>query len=179
MVVAHSFTNLNITLSNQKFINCRPIVDVGFVKLTPDGSVETGPWRWIFSSPVTCAAILLDVLRSLFVNVQFFPLFLLADVAFPWFVYADITLESVSLDIPNNVAVSSQMLQPNAHPWSVLFQNRSGLPFSDSFTRIVTQQSHKCSDVGITDYKQTEKEHSKLPTEVLKRSQYKFYSSIS
>jgi hypothetical protein len=37
-------------------------------------------------------------------------LFLFADFAFPWFVYADITLETVALDTPNNV----QMLRLNA-----------------------------------------------------------------
>jgi len=33
------------------------------------------------------------------------PLFLIADYVFPWFVYAIITLETAALDIPNKVAV--------------------------------------------------------------------------
>jgi hypothetical protein len=45
------------------------------------------------------------VLRSLYVSVDFRPLFLFADVVFPWFVYADITSETVAIDTPNNVAV--------------------------------------------------------------------------
>jgi hypothetical protein len=40
-----------------------------------------------------------------FVTADFRPVFLFADVVFPWFVYADITLETVALDTPNNVAV--------------------------------------------------------------------------
>jgi hypothetical protein len=39
------------------------------------------------------------------VTVDFYLLFCFADVVFPWFVYADITLETVALDTPNNVAV--------------------------------------------------------------------------
>jgi hypothetical protein len=52
-------------------------------------------------------------------------------------VYADITVETVALDAPNNVTVLSQMLQLNTHQRSVLFQNRTSLPFSDSFTRTI------------------------------------------
>jgi hypothetical protein len=71
--------------------------------------VETWSPRWIFNSAVTCAAIvlwffqtvLLNVWRSLSVNVDFHPLFPFADVV-PWFVYAaDITLEIIALDTPN------------------------------------------------------------------------------
>jgi hypothetical protein len=49
--------------------------------------------------------ILLHVRRSLSVSADFHPLFLFADVVFPWFVYDDITSETVALDTPNNVAV--------------------------------------------------------------------------
>jgi hypothetical protein len=111
--------------------------------------METGSLRWIFSSAVTCAAVvlcffetlLLSVWWSLSVNVDFHLLFLFADVVFPWFTYADITLETVTLSTPNNMAVSSQMFQLNTHQWSVLLQNQKSLPFSDSFTQTVTQQS--------------------------------------
>jgi hypothetical protein len=56
MVVTPSFTHLNITCSNQRFNNCSPTVDVGFVKLTLRRTVfmETGFSRWIFISAVTC-----------------------------------------------------------------------------------------------------------------------------
>jgi hypothetical protein len=56
--------------------------------------------------------------------------------------YVDITLETVALDAPNNMADLSQMLQLNAHKRSVFFGNRTSLPFSDSFTRTVTQNNH-------------------------------------
>jgi hypothetical protein len=75
--------------------------------------VETRFSRWIFSSAVTYAAVvvwlfettLLNVLRSLSVIVDFRPLFLFTNVVFPWFIYADITLETVALDTHNNVSV--------------------------------------------------------------------------
>jgi hypothetical protein len=59
--------------------------------------------RWIFSSAVTCAAVvplffetvLLNVQWSLSVSVDFRPQFLYTDV-FPWDVCADITLETHS-----------------------------------------------------------------------------------
>jgi hypothetical protein len=35
-VVTPSFTHLRITFSNQRFSNCSPTVDAGFVKLTSD-----------------------------------------------------------------------------------------------------------------------------------------------
>jgi hypothetical protein len=36
MVVTPLSTHLSITFSNQRFSNCSPTVDVGFVKLTSD-----------------------------------------------------------------------------------------------------------------------------------------------
>jgi hypothetical protein len=113
--------------------------------------VETGPLRWILiRSAVTyavltlwfLATIIVIVRRFFSVIVDFHPLFLLADVVFPWFVYAYITLETVSLNVPNIVAVFITDAPGNAHQLSVLFQNRTSLPFSDSFTRTVTQQNH-------------------------------------
>jgi hypothetical protein len=79
------------------------------VKLTSDSFCGNGD----FSSTVTYIAvvlwfletILLSVRRSLSVIFYFCQLFLFADVVFPWFVYADITLETVALDTPNNVAI--------------------------------------------------------------------------
>jgi hypothetical protein len=69
--------------------------------------------RWIFSYAAICAAvvlwyfktILLNVQQPLSVNVDFHPLFLFADAVFPWFVYADKTLETVTRDTPNKVAL--------------------------------------------------------------------------
>jgi hypothetical protein len=57
-------------------------------------------------------------------------------------VCADITSETVALDHVIMCQFLSQMLQLNAHIRSVLFQIRISLPFSDSFTRTVTQHNH-------------------------------------
>jgi hypothetical protein len=74
--------------------------------------VDTGSSRWIFSfycnlcssTSVIFKTIHLNVRRSHSVSVDFRPLFLFADVVYPWFVYADKTLETVALDTRNNVA---------------------------------------------------------------------------
>jgi hypothetical protein len=103
-----------------------------------------------FCYAVTCVAvvlwffetILLNVRRSLSVKVDFRQLYLFADVVFPRFMYADITLKKFALDTPNNVAGLLQMLQLNAHQQSALFQNRTSLPFSDPFTRTVTLHNY-------------------------------------
>ena len=75
--------------------------------------VETGSSRWIFSSTVTSAAVLLWFLDTVlfkgwgFLSLRFGfqSLFLLADDVFPWFVYAIITLETTAMDTSNKVAV--------------------------------------------------------------------------
>jgi hypothetical protein len=54
--------------------------------------------QWFFET------ILLNVRRSVSVSVDFRFLLLFAGVVFPWFVYADITVETVALGTPNNVA---------------------------------------------------------------------------
>jgi hypothetical protein len=41
MVVTPSFRHLRIPFSNQRFYNCSPTADVGFVKLTSNVFVET------------------------------------------------------------------------------------------------------------------------------------------
>jgi hypothetical protein len=155
MVVMSSFTHLSVTFSNQGFSNCSPTVDVEFVKLMLDSFCGNRGFKMNiqFCWPVTCAAVvliffetlLLNVRRSLSVTVNFRPLFLFTDVVIPWFMYADITLESVALDTPYNLTVFfflSQMLQLNAFQRSVLFQNGTSLLFSDSFTRTVTLHNH-------------------------------------
>jgi hypothetical protein len=76
--------------------------------------VETGTTQWLhiqfcwhlcWSSSAIFRKILFTVRRFISVSVDFRSLFLFADVVFPWFVYADITLESGALDTPNNAAV--------------------------------------------------------------------------
>jgi hypothetical protein len=74
--------------------------------------VETGSSRWTLSSAVTFAAaflwfldpILFNVRRSLVISSGFRPLFLLVHYAFPWFVYAVITLGTTALDTYSKVA---------------------------------------------------------------------------
>jgi len=76
-------------------------------------SRRTGFARWILSSGVTFAAVVLSFLdtilfnvrRSLSVSFGFRPLVLVADDVFPWLVYAVITMETAAMDTPNKVAV--------------------------------------------------------------------------
>jgi hypothetical protein len=111
LVVSPSFMHLSITFSNQRFSklqSCGCWICEAHIRQF----LWKRPSCWIFSSAVTYAAvvvwffktILLHVRQSLSVNVDFHSLLLFADV-FPWFVYADITLETVTLDTPN-VALS-------------------------------------------------------------------------
>jgi hypothetical protein len=114
-VMTPSFTHLSITFSNRRFSSCSPTVDVGF--LTSDSFCGNRVFKMntylVLLSCYLCYSgvifrekeILLNVRRSLSVNVDLCPLFLFADVVFPWFVYADITSETVPLNTPNNVAV--------------------------------------------------------------------------
>jgi hypothetical protein len=84
--------------------------------------VESGSSRWIFSSAVLslllsyhfcCSSPVIFFKQSfsmygqyLTVNADFCLLFLFTDITFLWFVYAERTLETVTLDIVNSVAVS-------------------------------------------------------------------------
>jgi hypothetical protein len=70
------------------------------------------------------------------VNVDFHPLFLFSYVVFPQFMYANITLEIVALDTPNNVAVFITDA-PAKHTPMIVLQNWTVLSFSDSFTQTV------------------------------------------
>jgi hypothetical protein len=147
------FTHLSITFSNQRFRNCSPIVDVGFLKLTSRRTVFMETWssRWIFSSAAVHLCFGCSVIfskqsfsmqaQSLSVIVHLRPLLLFADV-FPWFVYADITLETVALDTRNDVAVFVTD-SPDKCPttiWSLSKSEES--PIFQSFTRTVTQHNH-------------------------------------
>jgi hypothetical protein len=89
--------------------------------------VETGSSKWIFVSAFTCAAVVVYFFKKnpseytmiSFGQCRFSPLFLFAGV----FVCRH-NLKTVALYTPNNVAVLSQMLQPNARQSSILFQSR-------------------------------------------------------
>jgi hypothetical protein len=107
MAVTLLFMHLNITFSNQRFSSCNPTVDIGFVKLTSDSFCGSGVFKMSiqFCCPVTCAAAVVIFFKQflvydVFVIVDFRPLFF-ADVV----LYANISLETVALDTPNNVAV--------------------------------------------------------------------------
>jgi hypothetical protein len=81
MVVIPSFMHLSITFSNQRFRNCSPTVDAGYVKLTLDSFCESRVKMniqfcchlWFFKT------ILLNVQLPLSVNVDFCPLLLFTD----------------------------------------------------------------------------------------------------
>jgi hypothetical protein len=83
-------------------------MEVRFVKLTSDSLCENGlqdEYSVLLSlvifqnNPSQCTSL------SLSLNVDFCPLLLFPGTAFPSFMYANITLETVTLDSPNNVAV--------------------------------------------------------------------------
>jgi hypothetical protein len=82
-------------------------------------------------------------------------------------VYAYITLETVALDTPKIWQFLQQMIHLNAHQRSVLFQNWTSLPFSDSLTWVVTQHKNQFTDTSTTEFKQKEEEHSVSLTEVI------------
>lgn len=75
--------------------------------------VETVLLKWVLSSAVTFAAVVLcclatilfNVRRSLSVNFGFRPLFLFADDVLPCFVYAVITVDTVARETLNSSAV--------------------------------------------------------------------------
>jgi hypothetical protein len=159
---------LRITFSNQRFSNCSPIVDARFVTLMSESFYANRSSRWILGSAVLLwfFETLLNIRRSLSVNADFCPLFIFADVVFPRFVYADITLETVALDTTNVAAVLSQMLQLNAHRRSVLFQIRQVSHFPILSRGLSLSTNTNTLTRALRECKQTE-EHSVLPTEVL------------
>jgi hypothetical protein len=93
MVVTPSFTHLSITFSNQRFCSCRPVTSDNFVEICAAVIVRFFP-----NSSCQCTTISLC-------QCWFSPLFLFVEDVFPWFVYADITLETVALDTANNLAL--------------------------------------------------------------------------
>jgi len=121
VTITPSFSPFN----NQRFSST---MDVGFVKLLSDFLWNQSS-RWILTSVVTFAAVLL----------RFTGTILLADDVLPWFVYATITLEIAALDTPNKVTVSLQMLQLNTNQQSVLFENLRHLPFCSTYRQTVTE----------------------------------------
>jgi hypothetical protein len=93
--------------------------------------------------------------------------------------YDDITLETVAVDTPNNVAVLSQMLQLNPYQRSVLFQNRTSLPFPIlshglSLSTITTALTRALQSVNKRN-----KNIQCCQLKFFQCSQHKFYSSVS
>ena len=102
VIITPSFPPFSAVFIDQRFSNCSSTTDVEFLKLLSDSFCGKSS-RWLWSSAVTFAAVLLwfidtilfNVRRSLPLSFDFRPLFLSA--VFPWFVYV-ITLETAALD---------------------------------------------------------------------------------
>jgi hypothetical protein len=150
MVVTPSFTHLSVTFSNQRFSNCNPTVDVGFVKLTSVSFCRNRVFKKnivLLSCHLCCSSSVIfrnspsQCTRSLSVKVEFHPLFLFADV-FPWFVYADIFLETVALDTPNNVTDFVTDAPAKRAPTICPLSELGKTPIFWFFTRTVTQHNH-------------------------------------
>jgi hypothetical protein len=137
---------LSITCSNQRFNNCSPTVDIGFVKFTSDSFCGNRVFKMNIQlcCPVTCAAVVLWLLETflLTVYIDFRPLFVFAGVIFPWFVYVDITLETVAFDTPSNVAdFITDSAAKRVSTICPLLKSDKSLDFRH-FTRTVTQNNH-------------------------------------
>ena len=113
MIITPSFSPFSIIFSNQRFSNGCSAWMLDLWSSHQTVLVQTGSSRWILSSTVTFAAVvvwfldtfLFNVWQSLSLSFGFQPPFLLADGVFPWFVYVLITLEITALDTPDKVAV--------------------------------------------------------------------------
>jgi hypothetical protein len=108
MFVAPSFTHLRITFSNQRIAALPWMLDLWSSHQTDCGNrvfkmnihlcCHLCYSSLIFRNNPQCTTIS-------FCQCWFSPMFLFADVVFPWFVYADITLETVALHTSDNVAL--------------------------------------------------------------------------
>jgi len=100
--------------------------------------------RWILSSAVTFAEVLLWYIDTILFNVWwslslssgFWPLFLLADDVRQWFVYV-ITLESAALDTLNKVAVLVTDVPAKCAPIICLLGNLRSLPFCSTSHKLL------------------------------------------
>ena len=110
---SHHLFHLSALFSVISCNNFSSSMYVGSLKLLLDYFCGNRVFRWVLSSAVTFAAVVLWFLdailfiaqQSLSLSSSFQPLFLLADDVFPWFVYAIITLETAALDTPKEVVV--------------------------------------------------------------------------
>jgi hypothetical protein len=150
--------------------------------------VERWSSRWMFSFAVTCTAvaprvletILLSVRQSLSFSVHFHLLLLFTDVVFPWFVYANITLETVAVNTPNNMAVIVTNAPAKRAPVICYLSNSGKCPIIRVFhTDCHRTQSLKCTDTGTTACKQTEEDIEYCKQKFFQCSQHKFCSSAS
>ena len=66
---SHHFFHLQHVYNNQGFSNCSSTMDVGFVKLLSDSFLWKWSSRWISSSAVTFAAVLLWFIDTILFNV--------------------------------------------------------------------------------------------------------------
>jgi len=111
MIITPSFSPFSVLFSNGRFSNCSSTEDAGFVKLSSDCFVETWSSRWLLSSAITFASVVLWFSDTILLNGDSFHLIWfsatvpLSWYVFPWFVCAVITLETAALNTPNKVAV--------------------------------------------------------------------------
>ena len=108
MIITPYFSHFSVVFSNQRFGNCSPTVNVGFVKLPSDFFFNRVLKMSIeFCCHLCCNSTVIFRHSPLQCTLSFGfrPLFFLADYVFHWSVYAVITLETAALDTPNKVAV--------------------------------------------------------------------------
>jgi hypothetical protein len=111
MVVTSSFTltHLSITFSNQKFSNCRPTLYVGFVKLTLDNFCGNSVFEMniqICYQPCCNICVIFRNNHSQCTRISFCECWYSPIDPLRWYllVYGDVTLETVALNVTNNVA---------------------------------------------------------------------------
>ena len=113
IIIMPSFRPFSIVFSNQRFSNCSCTVDVGFVKLLSDWFCGNKIFKMNIefchhlcrSSSVIVRHNPLQWTIIPLTQFVFWPLILLANDVFSWFVYAVITLEIAALDAHKKVAI--------------------------------------------------------------------------
>jgi len=113
MIIRPCSSPVSVDFSNQRFSIWAVPWILDLCSSCQTVFVETGCSRWILSSAVPCAAVVVWFIGTIHFNARrylslsfgFRQLFLLADDVFPWYVFAVITSETDGLDIHNNVAV--------------------------------------------------------------------------
>jgi hypothetical protein len=137
MVGTPLFTHLSITFSNKRFSNCGSTMDFGFVNLALDSFCGNSVIKINiqFCCHLYCSTMI--NCPSQCTMISFSQCWFLPTVPFRLCHLPIIRVRQHKLRNPTMWQFSSQMRQRNAHQQSILFQNWTGFPFSDSFTRTV------------------------------------------